>query len=316
MKENKPKIKKKIAFIGAGPMIEEYIKVAKSFKKIELVGIHSRTKRKSNNLKEKYNIRYVCDSIDELYSKTKADALIIAVSIESTYKVLCDANRFDWTCLTEKPLGYDYKQAVEISKLFSKDQSKLVLALNRRFFSSTQTAKKILENIREKRFVQITDQQNILNKNILGVVKKNYMYANSIHLIDYINLFCRGKLYEIKDVVNINQNKSKYLCKKISFSSGDCVLYTAIWNAPERWAVNINMSKIRLELKPLEELKVQYGNNRKIKLFKTNDNDLNYKPGLKLIVKELIKKLEGKNSNLTTLEEGLNLMNLIKKIYE
>ena len=73
------------------------------------------------------------------------------------------------------------------------------------------------------------------------------------------------------------------------------------------------MTMLRLELKPLEELRVQHGNDRKIKLIKINNDDLEFKPGLRKIIKELFKKIEGKNSQLTTLEEGLNLMNLIKK---
>ena len=76
------------------------------------------------------------------------------------------------------------------------------------------------------------------------------------------------------------------------------------------------MSMLRLELKPLEELKVQHGNNRKIKLVKINNDDLDFKPGLKKIIQELLKKIDGKSSHLTTLKEGLNLMNLIKRIYE
>ena len=92
-------------------------------------------------------------------------------------------------------------------------------------------------------------------------------------------------------MIKIEQNKSKYLCKKILFSSGECVLYTAIWNAPERWSVNINMTMLRLELKPLEELRVQHGNDRKIKLIKIkNNDDLEFKPGLRKIIKELLKK--------------------------
>lgn len=315
MRDNKI-IRKRIALIGAGSMIEEYVKVLKSLGKVELAGIYSRTKSKSNNLKKKYNIRHVCDSVEELYLKTNADAVIIAVSIESLYEILRDTRKYNWICLSEKPLGYNYNQAAKIFKLFENTKSQLFLALNRRFFSSTLNAQKLLKNVKDKRFIQITDQQNILNKKIPEVVKKNYMYANSIHLIDYINIFCRGKIEAINNIVNIKQSESKYLCKKILFSSGDCVLYTAIWNAPERWSVNINMSMLRLELKPLEELKVQHGNDRKMKLIKINNDDLNFKPGLKNIIKELLKKIDGKSSPLTTLEEGLNLMNLIKRIYE
>lgn len=309
-------LRKKIALIGAGSMIEEYIKVLKSLGKTELAGIYSRTKSKSDKLKKKYNISHVCDSVKDLYLKTNADAVVIAVSIESLYEVLQEARNYNWICLSEKPLGYDFDQARKISKLFQNSKSKLFLALNRRFFSSTLNAKKLMKEVKDKRFIQITDQQNILNRNIATVVKKNYMYANSIHLIDYINIFCRGKIIDVSDVIKLKQHKSKYICKKILFSSGDCVLYTAIWNAPERWSVNINMSMLRLELKPLEELKVQHGNNRKIKLVKINNDDLDFKPGLKKIIQELLKKIDGKSSHLTTLKEGLNLMNLIKRIYE
>ena len=51
MSDNKI-LRKKIALIGAGSMIEEYIKVIKSLGKTELAGIYSRTKSKSDKLKK------------------------------------------------------------------------------------------------------------------------------------------------------------------------------------------------------------------------------------------------------------------------
>ena len=93
--------RKRIALIGAGSMIEEYIRVLKSLENIELAGIYSRTKSKSDKLKIKYNIRQVCDSVEDLYFKTKADAVIIAVSIESLYEVLKDTRNYNWICLSE-----------------------------------------------------------------------------------------------------------------------------------------------------------------------------------------------------------------------
>ena len=70
---------------------------------------------------------------------------------------------------------------------------------------------------------------------------------------------------------------------------------------------------LRLELKPLEVEKVQHGNNRKIKLVKINNDDLDFKPGLKNYTRTF-KKIDGKSSRLTTLKEGLT-MNLIKNLW-
>lgn len=307
--------KKKIALIGAGKMIEEYLKALKSFKKIQLVGIHSRTIDKPLLLKKKYGVEKVCTSVENLYHETNAEAVIVAVSVENLYSVLKEVKRFNWICLSEKPFGYDFKEAKKIYKLFQNSESEFFLALNRRFYSSTISAKKILEKYKSTRFIQITDQQNILGRDIPFKVKKNLMFANSIHLIDYINIFCRGEVNKISDVLEVNQNKIRYICKKILCASGDIALYTAIWNAPERWSLNINTSEIRLELKPLEELKVQHKESRKINIIKINDADKKFKPGLKLIINELLRQIESKKSNLVTLDQSLKLMDLIRKIY-
>ena len=115
--------KKRIALIGAGKMIEEYLKALRSFKKIQLVGIHSRTIDKPLLLKKKYGVEKACTSVENLYYETNAEAVIVAVSVENLYNVLKDVKRFNWICLSEKPFGCDFNEAKKIYKLFQNSES-------------------------------------------------------------------------------------------------------------------------------------------------------------------------------------------------
>ena len=72
--------KVRIAFIGAGYMAEEHLKVFSTFDNIEITGIFSRTFDKCKVLKETYKIKKICKSIKELYEKGEPDLLIICVS--------------------------------------------------------------------------------------------------------------------------------------------------------------------------------------------------------------------------------------------
>ena len=68
--------------------------------------------------------------------------------------------------------------------------------MNRRHFSSTINALQSLEDDDGKRFVEVHDQENIISALQSGQpreVVSRWMVANSIHLVDYFTLFCRGK---------------------------------------------------------------------------------------------------------------------------
>ena len=69
--------------------------------------------------------------------------------------------------------------------------------MNRRFYSSTQKLQKILLNNKDKRIVTVFDQEsksNALKSGHNNKVVKNWMFANSIHLIDYFNIFAEAIL--------------------------------------------------------------------------------------------------------------------------
>lgn len=310
--------KNKIAIIGAGYMAEEHIKVFKSIKSVKISGIYSRTLSRASKLAKKYNIPYTAKNISDLYNKTKSHAVVICVSSINTKKVCLESFRYSWMCLIEKPIGYNYKDALFLYKKSLKLKNKIFIALNRRHYGSTI---KILNDLRlskQKRLIEVTDQEDLEMQRKFGEnpkIIKNFMYANSIHLIDYINLFGRGKIKSVQPTIRWNEKKPNFILYTIKFFSGDLAIYKAFWNRPGPWSVIISTKKKRWESKPLENLNIQQKNSRKIKKIKLNIIDKKFKPGLKIQAIQFLKAINNLDNNLPTIKDGFETVKLIKKIY-
>ena len=309
----------KIAFIGAGNMSKEHIKCFADEKNVELEGIFSRTRKKSEILSKLFDIKYVCDSVKDLYQKTKADLVIVCVPI-LVNKIICkEVFKYSWMSLIEKPVGYNYSQAKEILLEQKKLGAKSFVALNRRHYNSTIVAYNEFKNIDGVRIVNIQDQEDILlakKANHPQRVLKNWMYANSIHLIDYLSIFCRGEVIKIDNTVPWNNNKSFYVLSKIQYSSGDIGVYQCFWNGPAPWSVSISSTDKRYELRPLEKGFYQEKNLRIINEIDVSEWDKNFKPGLRMQAHHAIKAVRNEKHNLPSIKEGLKTMKLIKNIYE
>lgn len=314
--------KKKIAFIGAGYMSTEHVKTFSRLKKYFLVsGIFNRTKSKAQNLAKKYNISFVASSIDSLYENTKADAVVISINQIHLLTILPKVLEYPWKIMIEKPLGYNYEHANKIFSLVKKykKQNDIVVALNRRNYPTTLQAIEIIKNTNDTRIVSVEDQENIKDPKMLKkshLIRKNWMYSNSIHIIDYFNIFCRGKVINIKNIIKTKTNKSGLMLSHIRFSSGDIGIYKCIWNMPGPWSVTIITKKIFLELKPLEKLfaRSSLQKVKKVKINNPEPGDL--KTGLKNQADQFYNFIHNKKHNLVSLENSLNIMKFIKNIYQ
>ena len=104
-------MKKKICFIGAGKTWKKHLEVFSKFKNLELVGIYNRTTRKAHQIKNKFKINRVFNNIDEMYSLTKPNYVIVVVSPDVNFKIIRNCLKYPWIIFTEKPLGLNYVQA-------------------------------------------------------------------------------------------------------------------------------------------------------------------------------------------------------------
>lgn len=309
----------KIAFIGAGYMASEHLKAFSAFAEFSIVGICSRTHAKAEKLAAEYNTP-VFTSIDELYVQTKADLVVVTVNELSMSAVCEQIFQYPWLCFLEKPVGYNYEEASAISERAFAADHKPFVAFNRRSYSSTRSALAYLNNNDiGSRLVSVLDQQDISAALEMGqpkLVADNYMYANSIHLIDYFNLFCRGKVSAVEASIPWNQDNPEHVVATIKYDSGDVGVYQAVWNGPGPWAVSVSNAQCRLEMRPLESLKIQKRGQRILEEIAIDPIDTSYKPGLYFQALQILNYFKGESVSLATLDDSLSSMKLCSMIYE
>jgi predicted dehydrogenase len=308
----------KVAIIGAGNMAKEHIRAFKNVPSVRLVGIHSRTRSKAKALADEYQIDGIFDSIAELYNQTHADLVVVTVFETAMNSVSKKCFDFPWTVLLEKPPGYNLDDALDIAACAKKQKSKVFVGLNRRFLSSTRAALNDLTHNPDARYIHVQDQQDMAVASQLGhpdIVVKNWMYANSIHLVDYFSLFGRGKVTNVTPIFKWTPKTSRVVAAKIEFSSGDLGLYEGIWNGPGPWSVTITTPKKCWEMRPLEQAVYQNQGDRTLHPVDIHPWDTKFKPGFRLQAEMAVAAAQRKESDSPTLDHAMDTMKLIREIF-
>lgn len=308
----------KVAIIGAGNMALEHARAFSSMEQVQIIGIFSRTKSKAEILARQFNISIIAESVDELYEKTKADLVIVAVYETSMLEVALNVMAYDWSIFLEKPPGYTLEQAKKIHQFAIEKSRRVIVGLNRRFLSSSQHVLKSINASEEKRFVSVCDQQSLSLARHLNhhpEVVKHWMYANSIHLIDYLAFLCRGSVEKVSTFGKWTPEDSLAINALVTFSSGDEGFYQGIWEAPGPWTATVTTKKIRWEMKPLEKASYQLVGERQLHQTPVHEWDEHYKPGFRLQAEQAVVCALGLESSSPTISDAVKTMEIIHKIY-
>jgi predicted dehydrogenase len=300
-------------------MAGEHIRALSDVPGTTVVGIFSRTRSKADSLAETFGIKVVAQSVAELYERTQADLVVVAVSEISMREVSLECFQFPWVVLLEKPPGYMLREARAIQREALVGNRKVFVALNRRFYSTTQTALADLAGQEGRRYVHVQDQQSQEQVTSLGYPKtviEHLMYANSIHLVDYFTVYCRGAVKSVNRVSRWNAADPGVVVAFIEFESGDQGLYEGLWQGPGPWAVSVTTPAIRWELRPLEQVFFQRWGERQRHGVECSAWDLNFKPGLRMQAQEIVAAALGEKSRSVTLDEAVKTMELVAAIYE
>jgi predicted dehydrogenase len=308
----------KVAIVGAGYMAREHIRAFQNVPGVQIMGIHSRTRARAEELAIEFSIPSVCDSVSELHDITKADLVVVTVSELSMNTVSHACFEHYWTVLLEKPAGYNIADAEDIAAAACARNHRVFVALNRRHYSSTQTVLSDLEELPGKRFIRVQDQQDQVSALKAGqpkTVVDNWMYANSIHVIDYFLMLGRGRICAVEPIIPWNPDDPSFAVAKVSFDSGDVGLYEGIWSGPGPWAVSVNTPEKLWEMRPLEQASFQMAGQRKLEVVKSNPWDIQFKPGLRLQAEKAVAAAMGETTDLPTLQNAMESMRLVKAIF-
>jgi predicted dehydrogenase len=308
----------RVAIIGAGKIAREHIRAFSAVPGVTVSGIHSRTRSRAEELAREFRIPSVYDSITELYEKTHAHLVVVAVTGTEMNAVSKQCFEHPWTILLEKPPGYNLEDAEDIAVSAKKQNSRVIVGLNRRFLSSTRSVYDDLKADLSPRYIHVQDQQNLEAAAQIGhpeIIVKNWMYANSIHLVDYFCLFGRGTITRVTPVLHWVPDTSRVVVAEIEFSNGDLGLYEGIWKGPGPWAVSITTAKKRWEMRPLEQAVYQNWGDRTLYPVNVHLWDSRFKPGFRLQAEMAVSAAQGKASESPTLDQTIETMKLIREIF-
>ena len=295
--------------IGAGGIGIEYARVLKALNK-EFITI-GRGHLKAQSFREATGKDVVEGGLD-IFLQTKpkiADYAIVAVNVQylaSTTIALMNYGVKNIFC--EKPGFNDSSELDEIVKVANKTEAKVYYAYNRRFFASVLEAEKVIKEdggMTSMNF-EFTEWGHVIeNTEHPAEVKRNWMMANSSHVID-LAFFMAGKPAQMSSYTagELNWHKPSCFVGAGVTNKGVLFNYQANWNAPGRWALEIQTPMHRIYLKPMEQLQLQDKGSVKVSHVEIDDHlDKDFKPGFYLETKAFI---EGDNTRLCTLEQQVN----------
>jgi predicted dehydrogenase len=308
----------KVAFVGAGYMAEEHMRAFAGLPEVAIAGVYSRTRVRAEKLATSYKTR-AYHSVAELYDKTGADLVVVTVTELSMAEVATACFSHPWTVLLEKPAGYDLADATRIREAASRANRRAFVAFNRRAYSSTRKALDLLRNHSSERFIKVVDQQDqqaavLVNKQP-ELVAQNYMFANSIHLIDYFRVLARGEVAGVEPIIPWKQERPGVVLARINFTSGDVGLYEGFWNGPGPWIVSVNTPEQRIEMRPLEQVSIQLRGTRAVTQIDSDSDDKNYKPGLRYQARQAVAAARGQPADLATIADSWHSMKLVADIF-
>lgn len=278
-----------IWIVGTGLMGIEYAKVLQALNK-EFIAI-GRGEENCLAFGQKYAVRITRGGLRE-FLKTKPqvpEAVIVGVGIEALTETTIDLLNYGIKkILLEKPgLGYPSEIAA-VSQLTTKQEADVLLAYNRRFYSSVLKAKEIIKEDGgvvsfNFEFTEWSHEIKNLRKHITAF--HNWFLGNSTHVIDTA-FYLGGKPKELaaffKGGLDWHPASSVFAGAGVSVSNA-LFSYHANWEGPGRWVVELITPVHRLIFKPMETLQIQEIGSIVVNHVDIDDKlDKDFKPGFYL----------------------------------
>jgi len=298
-------MKQKTLIVGTGYMGKEYAKA------LDDLGVSFDALCRTKASAESFSELFKCDCYsggieDSNVQFSEYSNAIVAVSVENLKKT-CEflIEKGILSILVEKPAGINRNEIEDLLDFSIKNNSRIGVAYNRRYFAAAIKAKEIIKAdggalSGNFEFTEWSHKIEPLKKG--PGVKENWFLANSTHVVD-LAFYLMGKPIEMSCQTSGELSWHKPAIFAGSGITENDVLfnYSANWVSAGRWGVEVLTSKRKLILSPMEELQEQLVGTIAVQKVEGIDysKDEAFKPGIWVQTKyfieekfELLKSLE------------------------
>lgn len=274
--------------IGSGRMAEDYARVLMGIgESFEVVG---RRLDSATVFKKSTGIDVRTGGLSDALAFNRApNQAIVAVGIEQLASITAELARAGTKrILVEKPAGLDIEQIVSLNEVVKKFGTRVFLAYNRRFYGSVQRVRECIKEdggIMSANF-EFTERSHVISQLTKGLgVKKRWVLGNSSHVMDLVfHLIGQPTDWKGWRTGQLDWHPSGSRFAGAGLTDKNVIFsYSANWQAPGSWCIELTTSNRRFILRPLEQLQVVSFDNQNIRTMDLPHNlDRDYKPGLYL----------------------------------
>jgi predicted dehydrogenase len=136
----------KVGIIGCGGIAPIHIKVYKSLKNVEVIGLCDLNLDRAKNLAMKFKIENIHRDYWEMFEKEKLDLVDICTPVSTHCKIVSDAAKTVPAILLEKPMALNVSECDEMIKAVKKHGSKLCIGHSHIFSPHIQKAKFMVDS--------------------------------------------------------------------------------------------------------------------------------------------------------------------------
>ena len=297
--------------IGAGILSAVYVDVLRDLGYSPL--IVGRGRDNAKKLNEEKQVPVIQGGL-EAFLATRPELPVAACvvtgveALSDTAGQLVDYGVRDILC--EKPGALNEEGLKRLAAKVSKNKARCIIGYNRRCYSATQTARRMLAkdggvSSFSFEFTEWSDRLRDLKK-APGVLEA-FGLGNSSHVMD-LAFFLGGWPQDLtthvkgKNVLHWHPAGSAFAGSGVS-TSGAVFSYIANWDAPGRWGVEVMSRNLRMIFRPMEELHIVRRGSVRIEKVEIDDAiDCRFKHGIHLQLQRFLAK---EDDDLCKLEDQL-----------
>lgn len=310
--------KNNVWIIGAGNMALAYFDVLTSLNK-DLVVI-GRGEASAIQFEHKTGHKVIQGGLDNYLEQNPQlpDACIVCTGVDLLSSTTLNLLKYGVkNILLEKPGALFKADLLEIATLASAKGAEIAIAYNRRFYSSVEKAREIIEEDGgvDSFFFEVTEWAHVIEKlDKSQLIKERWFLGNTSHVADLA--FHLGGIPE-----QISCHVAGNLAWHPAASSfagsgktvnGKCFAYHGNWSAPGRWSLELLTKYNRLILRPMEKLHIQKIGKIEVSEYEIDDElDIRFKPGL---VKQTEAFFSGDKTRICLLSEHIELFDVYEKM--